>query len=114
MNFIKEEGAILFIDEIHNIVGAGSNDGSLDLANILRPFLSRADIKCIGATTLDEYYRFIDKDKALKRRFQNIYIDEPTSDVNPPATKHVTPTILVNFFIFNSYFFLIFLSILFL
>lgn len=89
MNFIKEEGAILFIDEIHNIVGAGSNDGSLDLANILKPFLSRADIKCIGATTLDEYYRFIDKDKALKRRFQNIYIDEPTKEETLEILKKI-------------------------
>lgn len=89
MNFIKDEGAILFIDEIHNIVGAGSNDGSLDLANILKPFLSRADIKCIGATTLDEYYRYIDKDKALKRRFQNIYIDEPTKEETLEILKKI-------------------------
>ncbi len=78
MEYIKEKKAIIFIDEIHNIVGAGSNDGSLDIANILKPYLSRSDIKLIGSTTLDEYYRFIDKDKALTRRFQNIYIDEPT------------------------------------
>ena len=76
MEYIKK--AILFIDEIHNIVGAGSNDGSLDIANILKPYLSRSDIKLIGATTLDEYYRHIDKDKALSRRFQNVFIDEPT------------------------------------
>lgn len=78
MNFIKETKSILFIDEIHNIVGAGSNDGSLDVANILKPYLSRADISVIGATTLDEYFRFIDKDKALMRRFQTIFIDEPS------------------------------------
>ena len=78
MEYIKRKKAILFIDEIHNIVGAGSNDGSLDIANILKPYLSRSDIKLIGATTLDEYYRHIDKDKALSRRFQNVFIDEPT------------------------------------
>lgn len=78
MEYVKKKKAILFIDEIHNIVGAGSNDGSLDIANILKPYLSRSDIKLIGATTLDEYYRYIDKDKALSRRFQNIFIDEPT------------------------------------
>ena len=78
MEYIKRKKAILFIDEIHNIVGAGSNDGSLDIANILNPYLSRSDIKLIGATTLDEYYRHIDKDKALSRRFQNVFIDEPT------------------------------------
>lgn len=78
MEYIKRKKAILFIDEIHNIVGAGSNDGSLDIANILKPYLSRSDNKLIGATTLDEYYRHIDKDKALSRRFQNVFIDEPT------------------------------------
>lgn len=78
MEYIKRKKAILFIDEIHNIVGAGSNDGSLDIANILKPYLSRSDIKLIGATTLDEYYRHIDKDKALSRRFQNVFIYEPT------------------------------------
>ena len=78
MEYIKRKKAILFIDEIHNIVGAGSNDGSVDIANILKPYLSRSDIKLIGATTLDEYYRHIDKDKALSRRFQNVFIDEPT------------------------------------
>lgn len=80
MNFIKEKQAILFIDEIHNIVGAGSNDGSLDIANILKPYLSRTDLSVIGATTLEEYYRFIEKDKALMRRFQTIFIDEPTKE----------------------------------
>lgn len=78
MEFIKTSNAILFIDEIHNVVGAGSNDGSLDIANLLKPYLARSDIKCIGATTLEEYYHFIAKDKALMRRFQNIFIDEPS------------------------------------
>ena len=79
MDFIKKENAILFIDEIHNIVGAGSNEGTLDIANIIKPYLARSDIYCIGSTTLDEYYQYIDKDKALSRRFHNIYIDEPTT-----------------------------------
>lgn len=79
MDYIKENNAILFIDEIHTIVGAGSNEGTLDVANILKPYLARSDIRCIGATTLDEYYQFIEKDKALLRRFQNIYIYEPSA-----------------------------------
>lgn len=77
---IKNPNSIVFIDEIHNIVGSGSSEGTLDIANILKPILSRNEIKCIGATTLDEYYRFIDKDKALSRRFQNVFIEE-TSDL---------------------------------
>lgn len=80
MEFIRKQNAIVFIDEIHNIVGAGSNDGSLDIANILKPYLSRSDIKLIGATTLDEYYHFIEKDKALSRRFQNVFINEASLD----------------------------------
>lgn len=80
MDYIKEQKAILFIDEIHNVVGAGSNDGSLDIANILKPYLSKTDISVIGATTLEEYYKFIDKDKALMRRFQTVFIDEPTEE----------------------------------
>lgn len=78
MQYASDKKAILFIDEIHNIVGAGSNDGSLDIANILKPYLSNSKIKIIGATTLSEYHKFITKDKALTRRFQNVYIDEPS------------------------------------
>lgn len=77
MDYLKNNKAIVFIDEIHNIVGAGSNDGSLDVANILKPYLTKSNIKVIGATTIEEYYKFINKDKALSRRFQNIFIDEP-------------------------------------
>jgi len=73
---IKNPNAIVFIDEIHNIVGSGSSEGTLDIANILKPILARSEIKCIGATTLDEYYKYIEKDKALSRRFQNVFIDE--------------------------------------
>ena len=77
---IKNPNSIVFIDEIHNIVGSGSSEGTLDIANILKPILSRNQIKCIGATTLDEYYRFIDKDKALSRRFQNVFIEETSEE----------------------------------
>lgn len=77
---VKNENSILFIDEIHNIVGGKSNDDALNIANILKPALARSEIKCIGATTLDEYYQYIAKDKALVRRFQNIFIPEATEE----------------------------------
>lgn len=80
VEYVSKNNGILFIDEIHNIVGAGSNDGSLDLANLLKPYLSKGTINIIAATTLDEYYKYMDKDKALTRRFQNIFIDEPTAE----------------------------------
>jgi ATP-dependent Clp protease ATP-binding subunit ClpB len=69
---------ILFIDEIHTLIGAGATQGSMDAANILKPALARGDLRCIGATTLDEYQKHIEKDAALERRFQKVYIDEPT------------------------------------
>lgn len=76
---IQNQGnIILFIDELHTIVGAGSAEGSLDTANILKPALSRGDIRIIGATTLDEYRKFIEKDSALERRLQMISVNEPT------------------------------------
>jgi ATP-dependent Clp protease ATP-binding subunit ClpA len=78
IKYVINQNAILFIDEVHNIVGAGSNDGSLDVANILKPYLSKGKLKLIAATTLDEYYKYIEKDKALTRRFQTIFIDEPS------------------------------------
>ncbi|MBO7143190.1 MAG: ATP-dependent Clp protease ATP-binding subunit, partial [Bacteroidales bacterium] len=74
----RNPNIILFIDEIHNIVGAGSASGSLDASNILKPALARGEIQCIGATTLDEYRQYIEKDGALERRFQKIIV-EPTS-----------------------------------
>ena len=68
----------MFIDEIHNIVGAGRTEGSMDASNLLKPMLARGEILCIGATTLDEYRKYIEKDAALERRFQKVLIDEPT------------------------------------
>ncbi len=69
---------ILFIDEIHMIVGAGKGEGAMDAGNLLKPMLARGEIDCIGATTLDEYRKYIEKDKALERRFQPVYVAEPT------------------------------------
>jgi len=75
----KSEGRILlFIDELHNIVGAGRTEGSMDAGNLLKPKLARGELHCIGATTLDEYRKYIEKDAALERRFQKVLIDQPT------------------------------------
>lgn len=73
----SDKSIILFIDEIHNIVGAGSSEGSLDASNILKPYLQRGDIQIIGATTFDEYKKYIEKDSALERRLQTIVVEEP-------------------------------------
>ena len=77
MDFIEENNVILFIDEIHNIVSTNNSDSTIDIANIIKPYLTKPNILIIGATTLDEYYNVFSKDKAMTRRFQNIYIDEP-------------------------------------
>ncbi len=69
---------ILFIDEIHTVVGAGAAQGSMDAGNLLKPMLARGELRCIGATTLDEYRKYIEKDAALERRFQQVYIDQPS------------------------------------
>ncbi|HEY2729823.1 MAG TPA: AAA family ATPase, partial [Polyangia bacterium] len=71
-------GVILFIDELHTLVGAGGAEGAVDAANMLKPALARGDLRCIGATTLDEYRKYIEKDKALERRFQPVFIGEPS------------------------------------
>ena len=75
----KSEGQIiLFIDELHTIVGAGKTDGAMDAGQLLKPMLARGELHCIGATTLDEYREYIEKDAALERRFQPVMVDEPT------------------------------------
>ncbi len=80
LNEIKEASGeiILFIDELHLLVGAGKTDGAMDASNLLKPMLARGELHCIGATTLDEYRKYIEKDTALARRFQSVYVSEPT------------------------------------
>src|SRR5690554_124593 len=79
LDYIKsKEDIIVFIDEIHNIINIGNNDNNLDVANILKPSLARGEINCIGATTINEYYKYIANDAALSRRFLPIFVDEPT------------------------------------
>ena len=74
----KESGIILFFDEIHTIIGAGNSEGAVDASNMLKPALARGDIKCIGATTSQEYKKFFEKDTAMKRRFDKIFVEEPS------------------------------------
>ena len=69
---------ILFIDELHTIVGAGAAEGAVDAANMLKPMLARGELRCVGATTLDEYRKHIEKDAALERRFQPVFVGEPS------------------------------------
>ena len=76
----KSRNVILFIDEIHTLIGAGAAEGAIDASNILKPALARGEIQCIGATTIDEYRKYIEKDAALERRFQPIMVGEPTKD----------------------------------
>ncbi|MDN7247476.1 ATP-dependent protease ATP-binding subunit ClpC [Planococcus shenhongbingii] len=81
MDEIRQAGnVILFIDELHTLIGAGGAEGAIDASNILKPSLSRGELQCIGATTLDEYRKYIEKDAALERRFQPIQVDEPSVD----------------------------------
>ena len=81
MDEIRQAGnIILFIDELHTLIGAGGAEGAIDASNILKPSLARGELQCIGATTLDEYRKYIEKDAALERRFQPIQVDEPTAE----------------------------------
>ncbi|MEI6266521.1 MAG: ATP-dependent Clp protease ATP-binding subunit [bacterium] len=87
----KDKDAILFIDEIHNLVGAGAAEGAIDAANILKPALSRGEIQVIGATTLDEYRKYIEKDAALERRFQPIVVPESTEEETLKILEGIRP-----------------------
>ena len=88
LNEVKQAGdAILFIDELHTIIGAGAAEGAIDAANILKPALSRGEVQVIGATTLDEYRKHIEKDAALERRFQPVQVDEPSQEESVEILK---------------------------
>ena len=81
MDEIRQAGnIILFIDELHTLIGAGGAEGAIDASNILKPALARGELQCIGATTLDEYRKYIEKDAALERRFQPITVDQPSPE----------------------------------
>ena len=88
----QNENIILFIDEIHTLVGAGSAEGTMDAANILKPKLARGQLRCIGATTLKEYTKTISKDRALDRRFQPLRVSEPTEEETLAILKGVLPS----------------------
>ena len=87
----EQQGILLFIDEIHTIIGAGGAEGALDASNILKPSLSRGEIQLIGATTLEEYRKYIEKDAALERRFQPIIVEEPTEEEAAEILKGLRP-----------------------
>src|SRR5690606_33296916 len=85
-----EGDIILFIDEMHTLVGAGASEGSMDASNLLKPALARGELHCIGATTLDEYQKYVEKDAALQRRFQPVYVDEPSVEDTSSMLRGLT------------------------
>jgi ATP-dependent Clp protease ATP-binding subunit ClpB len=88
----KSDGEIvLFIDEMHTVVGAGATSGSMDASNLLKPALARGQLRCIGATTINEYRKYIEKDKALERRFQQVYVDEPSPEDTVSILRGLKP-----------------------
>ncbi|MBA2277940.1 MAG: ATP-dependent Clp protease ATP-binding subunit [Chloroflexia bacterium] len=91
VNEVKETKSILFIDELHTLVGAGAAEGAVDAANILKPALSRGELQTIGATTLDEYRKYIERDAALERRFQPVQVDEPSVEETIQILEGVRP-----------------------
>ena len=89
---VREDGnVLLFIDEIHTIIGAGGAEGALDASNILKPSLARGEIQIIGATTLEEYRKYIEKDAALERRFQPVVVEEPSEEEAIEILKGLRP-----------------------
>ena len=89
---VREAGnVLLFIDEIHTIIGAGGAEGALDASNILKPSLARGELQLIGATTIEEYRKYIEKDAALERRFQPVTVEEPTEEESMAILKGLRP-----------------------
>ena len=84
---VDSKDVILFIDEIHTIIGAGGAEGAMDASNILKPSLARGELQLIGATTINEYRKYIEKDSALERRFQPVTIDEPSEEESVAILK---------------------------
>src|SRR5204862_256275 len=81
MNEVRRaKNVVLFIDELHTLVGAGGAEGAIDASNVLKPALSRGEVQCIGATTFDEYRKYVEKDAALERRFQTIVVEAPSKE----------------------------------
>ena len=89
----RTKNVILFIDELHTIVGAGSAEGAMDASNIIKPALSRGELQCIGATTLNEYRKYIEKDAALERRFQTVKVEAPSRRRNDPDPQGISAEI---------------------